>query len=43
MSGFLSYQAEYAELRFTDTLMPDLETAEIETLLASYQGRRYSQ
>lgn len=43
LSGFLPYQAEYAELRFTDTLMPDLEPAEVEALLASYSARRHSQ
>lgn len=43
LSGFLTFQAEYAELRFTSTLLPDLEDAEIEALLTSHGQRRYSQ
>jgi undecaprenyl diphosphate synthase len=43
LSGFLAYQAEYAELRFTQTLMPDLEAAEVEQVLDSFATRRYSQ
>jgi undecaprenyl diphosphate synthase len=43
LSGFLPYQAQYAELCFTPTLMPDLEAAEVNALLASFAARRYSQ
>ncbi len=42
-SGFLLYQAEYAEYHFTETLMPDLVTAEIDAILDRYASRRYSQ
>jgi undecaprenyl diphosphate synthase len=43
LSGFMPYQTEYAELRFTQTLLPDLQAAEVEEVLESFAERRYSQ
>lgn len=43
LSGFLSYQAEYAEIHFTGTLLPDLEEEEMVQILEQYAARRYSQ
>lgn len=43
LSGFLLFQAEYAEIHFTDTLLPDFGPREVSHILEQYAGRRYSQ
>ncbi|NMB56594.1 di-trans,poly-cis-decaprenylcistransferase [Candidatus Beckwithbacteria bacterium] len=39
LSGFLSWQNQYSELSFTQTLMPDLTTQELDQILADYSQR----
>jgi undecaprenyl diphosphate synthase len=39
LSGFMLWQAEYSELYFTDTLMPDFDAGELDKTLEEY-GRR---
>ena len=40
LSGFLPWQAAYAELYFTDTLWPDFDEQELHLALADYAGRK---
>lgn len=40
LSGFLPWQAVYAELYFTDVLMPDFTVAELDKALDDYQSRQ---
>lgn len=40
LSGFLSWQIEYAELYFTDVLMPDFGPAELDQALADFAKRQ---
>jgi undecaprenyl diphosphate synthase len=40
LSGFLAWQSVYSELYFTDTLMPDFTTADLDTALADYSRRK---
>ena len=40
LSGFLLWQSEYSELYFTDTLMPDFDSDELDKALADYQQRQ---
>jgi len=39
LSGFMPWQSVYAELYFTDTLMPDFTTEQFDAALADYQAR----
>lgn len=39
LSNFLTYQAAYAELYFSDVLFPDFSDAELDRALADYAGR----
>lgn len=39
-SGFMSWQAVYAELYFTETLMPEFNVEKFEEALEDYQGRQ---
>lgn len=43
LSNFLMWQSAYAELFFTDTLWPDLTTAEVDRLIETFyqRNRRY--
>lgn len=40
MSGFLPWQATYAEYYFTDTLMPDFDEAELDKVIAEFEKRQ---
>ncbi len=40
LSGFMPWQAVYAELYFTDVLMPDFSTEQFDTALEDYQNRQ---
>jgi len=40
LSGFLTWQSEYSELYFSDVLMPDFGTTELDKALAEYQHRQ---
>jgi undecaprenyl diphosphate synthase len=40
LSGFLLWQAAYAELYFTDTLWPDFTPADFDAALAAYASRQ---
>lgn len=40
LSGFLPWQAVYAELYFTDVLMPDFSVAELDRALEDYTSRQ---
>lgn len=40
LSGFMSWQAEYAELYFTDVLFPDFNTLEFQKALTWYADRK---
>lgn len=40
LSGFMPWQSVYAELYFTDTLMPDFTNEEFDRALADYQSRQ---
>lgn len=40
MSGFMAWQATYAEYYFTDTLMPDFTPEKLEEAIDDYQQRR---
>ena len=40
LSGFLTWQSVYSELFFTDTLWPDFDKKEFETILAEYRSRK---
>lgn len=40
LSGFLTWQSVYSELFFTDTLCPDFDKEEFETILAEYRSRK---
>ena len=40
LSGFLSWQAEYAELYFTDILWPDFSADDLDLAIADYQKRQ---
>lgn len=40
LSGFLLWQAEYAELYFSDILMPDFGAEELDKAIADYQSRQ---
>lgn len=40
LSGFLAWQAVYAELYFTDVLMPDFSPLELDKALADFANRR---
>lgn len=40
LSGFLLWQIEYAELYFSDVLMPDFNSEELATAIQEYQDRR---
>lgn len=40
LSGFLPWQAAYAELYFTDTLWPDFDEAELDRALADFAERK---
>lgn len=40
LSGFMPWQAVYAELYFTDVLMPDFSPKELDKALADYQDRQ---
>ncbi len=40
LSGFLPWQSVYAELYFTDVLMPDFDAAELDKALADYAERQ---
>ncbi len=40
LSGFLPWQAAYAELHFTDVLWPDFDERELDAALADYAGRK---
>lgn len=40
LSGFLPWQAAYAELYFTDTLWPDFGPADLAAALADFAGRK---
>jgi undecaprenyl diphosphate synthase len=40
LSGFLLWQAEYAELYFSDILMPDFGVEELDKAIKNYQGRQ---
>lgn len=40
LSGFLTWQSEYSELYFSDVLMPDFDTTELDKALAEYQHRQ---
>lgn len=40
LSGFLLWQSEYAELYFTDTLMPDFGPDELDQAIADFQSRQ---
>lgn len=42
LTGFLCYQAEYAVIRFTETLLPDLEEKEVTEILEQYAVRLFS-
>ena len=39
LSNFLLYQAAYSELFFTDTLWPDFEENELNSMLKEFSGR----
>lgn len=39
LSGFLTWQSVYSELFFTDTLWPDFDKEEFETILAEFASR----
>jgi undecaprenyl diphosphate synthase len=39
LSGFLLYQAAYAELFFVDTLWPDFTVAELDRIMAEFSRR----
>lgn len=39
-SGFMSWQAAYAELYFTETLMPEFTTEKFDEAIEDYQGRQ---
>jgi len=40
LSGFLTWQSEYAELYFTDVLMPDFDEVELDKALADFAERQ---
>lgn len=40
LSGFLPWQAVYAELYFSDVLMPDFDVAQLDAALEDYQSRQ---
>jgi undecaprenyl diphosphate synthase len=40
LSGFLTWQAVYSELYFTDVLMPDFDEKEFAKALADYAQRQ---
>lgn len=40
LSGFMPWQSVYAELYFTDILMPDFRVPEFDQALADFQGRQ---
>ena len=40
LSGFLLWQSEYAELYFTDVLMPDFDTGEFDKALEWFGKRQ---
>ncbi len=40
LSNFLLWQAAYAEFYFTDTLWPDLDSKEIDKMVAHFYGRK---
>jgi len=40
LSGFMLWQAEYAELYFTKVLMPDFDSKELDKALEDYVGRQ---
>jgi len=39
LSNFLLWQASYAEFYFTETLWPDLSTADIDSIVSAFYGR----
>jgi undecaprenyl diphosphate synthase len=39
LSGFMLYQAEYAELFFSDTLWPDFSTKEFDRIMGEFRKR----
>lgn len=39
LSGFMLYQAEYAELFFTETLWPDFSTKELDNIMKEFRER----
>jgi len=39
LSGFMLYQAEYAELFFSDTLWPDFTTREFDSIMEEFRNR----
>lgn len=40
LSGYLLWQSEYAELYFTDVLMPDFDEKELKKAVAEYESRQ---